>query len=86
MLKADIGSEVAKTKVGVSVISEDSARNLASQLKKMSSPLCIQAIQLLVKGVVWFIEQFIVDTLDTSKCALGQLSLDQINKGKRLYY
>ena len=42
LLKADIGSEVAKTKVGVSVISEDSARNWASRLKKMSSPLYIQ--------------------------------------------
>ena len=82
LIKADIGSEVAKVKVGTSVVSEDAAKKLGFTVKEDVQSSLHPAVQSLVKEWFGSIEQFIVDTLDTSKCALGQLSLDQINKGR----
>lgn len=83
LLKAEIGSEIGKTKVEESVISEKDAKKLGYKIEETSCSLHPE-IQNVVK--VWFgsIEQFVINTLDTSKCALGQLSLDQINKGRDL--
>jgi poly [ADP-ribose] polymerase 2/3/4 len=84
LAKADIGSEVGKARVFSSVLSEETAKKLGYEIKDESKSSLHPAVQSVVK--VWFgsIEQFVVDTLDTSKCALGQLSLEQINKGREL--
>jgi poly [ADP-ribose] polymerase 2/3/4 len=84
LAKVDVGSEIAKVKISSSIVSEDTATKLGFTIKEDIKSSLHPAIQSVVK--TWFgsIEQFIIDTLDTSKCALGQLSLDQINKGRDL--
>jgi poly [ADP-ribose] polymerase 2/3/4 len=84
LVKVDVGSDVGKAKVSSSAISEETAKKLGYEIKEENKSSLHSAIQAVVK--TWFgsIEQFVVDTLDTSKCALGQLSLEQINKGRDL--
>jgi len=84
LVKAEIGSDIGKSKIVQSIISEDDAKKLGFTIKEDNKSSLHPAIQSVVK--TWFgsIEQFVVDNLDTSKCALGQLSLDQINKGRDL--
>ena len=84
LVKTDVGSDIAKVKIGASVVSEDTAKKLGFTVKEENKSSLHPAIQSVVKSWFGSIEQFIIDTLDTSKCALGQLSLDQINKGRDL--
>lgn len=84
MIQHSVGSEIGKSKVSSSTISEDSAKKLGFTIKEENKSTLHPAIQSVVKNWFGSIEQFIIDTLDTSKCALGQLSLDQINKGRDL--
>ncbi len=79
-----VGSDIAKSKIESSTLSEDSAVKLGFTIKEDNKSSLHPAIQSAVKNWFGSIEQFVVDTLDTSKCALGQLSLDQINKGRDL--
>lgn len=84
LVQAAVGSDIAKSKIEASTVSEDTAKKLGFKIQEENKSTLHPAVQNVVK--VWFgsIEQFIVDTLDTSKCALGQLSLEQINKGRDL--
>lgn len=82
LVKAEIGSEVGKSKISSSVLTEDTAKKLGFTVREDVQSTLHPQVQSLVKNWFGSIEQFIVDTLDTSKCALGQLSLDQINKGR----
>lgn len=82
LVKAEIGSDAGKSKVSASVLTEDAAKKLGFTVKEDVQSILHPAVQSVVKNWFGSIEQFIVDTLDTSKCALGQLSLDQINKGR----
>lgn len=84
LVKADVGSEIAKIKIGSSTLTEDAAKKLGFTVKEDTQSSLHPAVQAVVKSWFGSIEQFIADTLDTSKCALGQLSLDQINKGRDL--
>ena len=84
LIKQDVGSEIAKSKVNASVITEESAKKLGYSIKEETKSTLHPEIQAVVKNWFGSMEQFVVDTLDTSKCALGQLSLDQINKGRDL--
>lgn len=84
LVKSEIGSEIAKTKISTSTVSESDAKKLGYTVKEENKSNLHPAIQSVVKNWFGSIEQFIVDTLDTNKCALGQLSLDQINKGRDL--
>ena len=79
-----IGSDAAKAKIETSTVSEDVAKKLGYVVQEENKSSLHPAIQSVIK--VWFgsIEKFVIDTLDTSKCALGQLSLDQINVGRDL--
>jgi poly [ADP-ribose] polymerase len=82
LVKTSVGSDVGKSKVEIQSVSEDTAKKLGFKIESAAQSSLHPAVQSVVK--TWFgsIEQFVIDTLDTSKCALGQLSLDQINKGR----
>ncbi len=84
LIQASIGSEIGRSKIDPSVISENEAKKFGFTIKEEKQSSLHPAIQEVVK--VWFgsIEKFVVNTLDTSKCALGQLSIEQINKGRDL--
>lgn len=82
LVKADIGSEIGKTKIEASIVSEDAAKKLGYKIQEESKSTLHPAVQSVVKAWFGSIEEFIINTLDTSKCALGQLSLEQINKGR----
>ncbi|CAB4196922.1 Poly(ADP-ribose) polymerase, regulatory domain containing protein [uncultured Caudovirales phage] len=84
LVKADVGSEVGKSIVTSSILNETAAIKLGYKIQEDIPSVLHPAIQSVVK--TWFgsIDKFVIDTLDTSKCALGQLSLDQINKGRDL--
>jgi predicted DNA-binding WGR domain protein len=84
LAKADVGSEVGKAKISTSSVSEETAKKLGFEIKEENKSSLHPAVQSVVKSWFGSIEQFVIDTLDTSKCALGQLSLDQINKGREL--
>lgn len=85
LVQASIGSDVGKTKIEASVLNEDQAKKLGLKIedKKTDSKLHNE-VQKLVR--TWFgaTQEFIELNLDTKKCPLGQLSLEQISKGKDL--
>jgi poly [ADP-ribose] polymerase len=85
LAKADIGSDVGKTKVDSSISVE--------ALKKMGAKITEEdavpsKLHSEVQGLVrtWFgvTQEFIELNLDTKKCPLGQLSLDQIDFAKKI--
>jgi len=83
LVKAEVGSEIGKSKIEASTISEDTAQKLGFKIVEEKSSLNLHpSVQDIIKNWFGSVEQFIIDTLDTSKCVLGQLSLDQINKGR----
>jgi poly [ADP-ribose] polymerase len=84
LIKSAIGSELAQAKVESSVLSEATAVKMGFKVQEEAKSSLHPAIQSVVKEWFGSIDQFIIDTLDTSKCALGQLSLEQINKGRDL--
>lgn len=83
LAKADVGSEVGKAKVEASKVSVDDLKKIGIKLadEDKSSKLHPE-----VKDLVrtWFgvTAEFVELNLDTKKCPLGQLSVDQITKGK----
>lgn len=83
LAKADVGSEVGKAKVEASKVSVDDLAKIGIKIadEDKSSKLHPE-----VKGLVrtWFgvTAEFVELNLDTKKCPLGQLSVDQITKGK----
>lgn len=84
LISTDIGSEIGKSKVEATVVSELDLKKSGYKIKEENKSSLHPAVQSVVK--TWFgsIEQFVIDTLDTSKCALGQLTIEQINKGRDL--
>lgn len=86
LLKADIGSEVGKSKVEASVVTVEGAKKAG--IKVEEDPVVTSKLHPEVQDLVrtWFgvTQEFIELNLDTKKCPLGQLSLDQISKGKDL--
>lgn len=84
LLKADVGSEVGKAKIETNSITVEAAKKAGIKIEEeedVKSKLHPE-----VKDLVrtWFgvTQEFIELNLDTKKCPLGQLSIDQITKGK----
>jgi len=73
LAKSEVCSEIGKSKVSASSITEDTAKKLGFEIKEENQSSLHPAIQSVVRSWFGSIEQFIVNTLDTSKCALGQL-------------
>jgi poly [ADP-ribose] polymerase len=85
MAKVDIGSEIGKTKVDTSVTVESLKK---AGVKVTEEPAVASKLHHEVQDLVrtWFgvTQEFIELNLDTKKCPLGQLSLDQIDKAKQI--
>lgn len=83
LAKADVGSDVGKAKIEVSVTVE-AAKKAGVKFEEADDTK--SSLHPEVKDLVrtWFgvTQDFIDLNLDTKKCALGQLSLDQLNKGR----
>jgi len=86
LAKADVGSEIAKSKINNNVASLEALKKAGIQVKE--EPAASSKLHTEVQDLVrtWFgiTQDFIDLNLDTKKCALGQLSLDQLTKGKDL--
>ncbi len=85
LVKADVGSEMGKSKVDASVSIEALKRMGATVTEKDESASKLHPE---VKDLVrtWFgvTQEFVELNLDTNKCPLGQLSLDQIDFAKQV--
>lgn len=84
LVKADVGSEVGKSKVEANTITVEAAKKAGVKVEEEDET--VSKLHPEVKDLVrtWFgvTQEFIELNLDTKKCPLGQLSLDQITKGK----
>lgn len=82
LVKADVGSDLGKQKVEQDAVSIATIDNLKLKFNEIAKSKLHKEVQSLVKG--WFGDtaMFIQRNLDTAKCPLGQLSLNQINVGK----
>ena len=85
LAKADIGSEFGKAKVDTAVSIESLKK---AGVKVTEEPQAVSALHVEVQDLVrtWFgaTQEFVELNLDTKKCPLGQLSLDQIDKAKQI--
>lgn len=85
LAKADVGSEFGKAKVDTSVTVESLKK---AGVKVQEEPQAVSKLHTEVQDLVrtWFgvTQEFIELNLDTKKCPLGQLSLDQIDKAKQI--
>lgn len=84
LAKSDVGSDVGQTKVEHTVASVEALKKAG--VKVTEEPSVASKLHGEVQDLVrtWFgvTQEFIELNLDTKKCPLGQLSLDQILKGK----
>ena len=85
LAKADIGSEQGKAKVDTTVTIESLKK---AGVKVTEEPQAVSKLHGEVQDLVrtWFgvTQEFVELNLDTNKCPLGQLSLDQIDKAKQI--
>lgn len=85
LARADVGSELGKAKVDTSVTVESLKK---AGVKVQEEPQAVSKLHSEVQDLVrtWFgvTQEFIELNLDTKKCPLGQLSLDQIDKAKQI--
>lgn len=85
LAKSDVGSEAGKAKIDTSVTVE-SLKKAGVQITE--EPQVASKLHLEVQDLVrtWFgvTQEFVELNLDTKKCPLGQLSLDQIDKAKQI--
>lgn len=85
LAKADIGSDVGKAKVDASV-SVEALKNLGATIVEepaVASKLHPQ-VQDLVRAWFGITQEFVDLNLDSKKCPLGQLSLNQIDLAKQI--
>jgi poly [ADP-ribose] polymerase 2/3/4 len=84
LVKADVGSDVGKSKTDNTSVSIDALKKAG--VKVTEEPAAQSKLHPEVQDLVrtWFgvTQEFVELNLDTKKCPLGQLSLDQITKGK----
>lgn len=84
LVKADVGSDVGKSKVDNLAVSVESLKKAG--VKVTEEPAAASKLHHEVQDLVrtWFgvTQEFIELNLDTKKCPLGQLSLDQLTKGR----
>lgn len=85
LAKADVGSELGKAKVDTTVTVEALKK---SGIKVQEEPQAASKLHPEVQDLVrtWFgvTQEFVELNLDTKKCPLGQLGLDQIDKAKQI--
>lgn len=85
LAKADVGSAVGQAKVDTSV-SVESLKKAGVTIKE--EPQAVSKLHAEVQDLVrtWFgvTQEFVELNLDTKKCPLGQLSLDQIDTAKQI--
>lgn len=85
LAKADVGSELGKAKVDTTVTVEALKK---SGIKVQEEPAVASKLHPEVQDLVrtWFgvTQEFVELNLDTKKCPLGQLGLDQIDKAKQI--
>jgi poly [ADP-ribose] polymerase len=83
LVKADVGSDVGKSKVEANTLTVEAAKKAGVKFEEDETP---SKLHVEVKDLIrtWFgvTQEFIELNLDTKKCPLGQLSIDQITKGK----
>jgi poly [ADP-ribose] polymerase 2/3/4 len=85
LAKADVGSDVGKTKVDASVSIETLKRMGAQVTEKDESTSKLHPeVQGLVRTWFGVTQEFVELNLDTKKCPLGQLSADQIDVAKKI--
>jgi poly [ADP-ribose] polymerase len=83
LVKADVGSDVGKSKIEVSKVSvEDLAKVGVKVAQEENVSKLHPQVQDLVRTWFGVTAEFVELNLDTKKCPLGQLSVDQITKGK----
>lgn len=83
LVKADVGSDVGKAKVEVSKVSVEDLKKVGVKVtEEVETSKLHPEVQDLVRTWFGVTQEFIELNLDTKKCPLGQLSIDQITKGK----
>ena len=82
LTKSDVGSELGKAKVEANTVSVDSLKKMGVKVEEEKPSSLHVEVQDLVRTWFGVTQEFVELNLDTKKCPLGQLSLDQINKGK----
>jgi len=86
LVKAEIGSEVGKAKIESSKISltDLEKAGIKIQTDQKDESILHPEVQNLVRTWFGVTAEFVELNLDTKKCPLGQLSIDQITKGKNI--
>jgi poly [ADP-ribose] polymerase len=84
LVRADVGSEVGKLKVESNTITVEAAKKAGVKVQEEddSNSKLHSEVKDLVRTWFGVTQEFIELNLDTKKCPLGQLGLDQITKGK----
>lgn len=83
LVKAEVGSDVGKSKVDNTTVSVDALKKAGVQVKEEGEASKLHGeVQDLVRTWFGVTQEFIELNLDTKKCPLGQLSLDQLTKGR----
>jgi poly [ADP-ribose] polymerase len=84
LVKSEVGSEVAKSKIENDVVSSTTLDQLKvkfNEFEAKNSKLHTE-VQGLIKTLFGNTAMFVQRNLDTAKCPLGQLSLEQIGRGR----
>lgn len=83
LIKSDVGSEVAKSKIENDVVSATTLDQLKVKFNEFEAKSKLQTeVQGLIKTLFGNTAMFVQRNLDTAKCPLGQLSLEQIGRGR----
>lgn len=85
LAKADIGSDVGKAKIDAAVSVEIIKKMGAKVVEEEAVPSKLSIpVQELIRTWFGITQEFVELNLDTKKCPLGQLSLDQIDLAKKI--
>lgn len=85
LAKSDVGSEIGKTKVDT-VVSVDALKRLGATVTEKDATVSKLHPQVQDLVRTWFgvTQEFIELNLDTKKCPLGQLSVDQLDLARQI--
>lgn len=86
LVKADVGSEIGKTKIDASAntVSVEALKKMGVQVEEAEPSKLHHEVQDLVRTWFGVTQEFINLNLDTKKCPLGQLSLDQLDLARKI--
>lgn len=83
LIRADVGSDVGKAKIEATTMTVEAAKKAGIKIEEENNDSKLHTeVQGLIRTWFGITQEFIELNLDTKKCPLGQLSLDQITKGK----